>query len=334
MTPETPRCTAGTEVRWASLPAPAKPLLDTLNGVACSSSVNCIAVGYFHEGQGWKARAWYWNGSAWSVQAAFNPPSTHNSLDAIRCTAGTSICEAVGYHGDGGPSYPLAEYWNGRTWADQSTKGGPLGDLTSVSCNASASSLSHCEAVGQNGFSSTALAMGLHGSKWVAQATPALPENDQSDGPAGLTSVSCYSGGCMAVGWEEYSDGTPDSSGNQAVSELWNGTKWALAESPYREYTSDTPSAVVCGSASSCMAVGWLLTCGDCVSYTDTLVLDWNGRHWSQGSTPSPDDSLAMTFPGDELTAVACASGGSDCTAVGQQPDVNTGYPDSLAIGN
>ena len=315
---------------WAALPVPAKPLLDTMNGVACSSSSDCIAVGHLHESQGWRAQAWSWNGSAWSVQATFNPPSSHNSLNAIRCAAGTSSCEAVGYRGYGGPTYPLAEYWNGRAWAYQSTKGGPIGDLMSLSCAGRGASLGACEAVGQNGFSFTALAMGLNGATWITQATPALPHNDQSDGPAELTAVSCYRSGCMAVGWESYSDGTPDSSGNQSVGELWNGSKWTLAGVPYRDYTSDTPTAVNCRSASSCTAVGWLLTCGDCVDYTDTLVLSWDGTQWTQATAPSPNDSLAMTFPGDALNAVACVSG--VCTAVGQQPDVSTGFPDSLAI--
>jgi len=101
----------------------------------------CIAVGS-HRG---KAQAWSWNGTMWSAQATFNPKSSANSLSAIRCSAGTSSCEAVGYSSNGGSTtLPLAEYWNGKAWTDQSTPGALPGELSAVSCESRGASLGPC----------------------------------------------------------------------------------------------------------------------------------------------------------------------------------------------
>jgi len=317
---------------WASQPAPA----GVPTTVACSAANVCIAVGYVYTSKGGtRAQAWSWNGTAWRAQATFNPKSSSNSLSAIRCSAGTSSCEAVGYYGNGGTSYPLAEYWNGRTWTGQSTSGAPPGELTGVSCESRGASLGPCEAVGQNSYLLTPLAMGLSRTKWTTQATPKLPKTAITNEPSAFTGVSCYSGGCMAVGWYEYSDVTPDTSGNSFIIERWNGSKWTLAAYPWARDTSDTPNAVHCESASNCTAVGWSLSQGDATSAHDTLVMAWNGT--SLTTVPSPDPNVDYDGgQGDGLNAIACVSGGAVCTAVGQQEDPNSpSYPsDSLAIRN
>ena len=104
--------------------------------------------------------------------------------------------------------HPLAEYWNGKTWADQPVSGAsagpsPAGDLNAVSCE----SASACEAVGR------ALVMGWNGSKWVAQSAA-------SKAAGYLTGVSCYSDGCTLVG----------SAGHQTVAETWERQHLGIAE--------------------------------------------------------------------------------------------------------
>jgi len=299
-----------------------------LNSVACSAANVCIAVGS-HRG---KAQAWSWNGTMWSAQATFNPKSSANSLSAIRCSAGTSSCEAVGYSSNGGSTtLPLAEYWNGKAWTDQSTPGALPGELSAVSCESRGASLGPCEAVGQNDYTLAPLAMGLSRSKWVTQATPKLPKTAISNGPSALTGISCYSSGCIAVGWYYYTDDTPTSTGNDFVVERWDGSKWTLSF-PGISDTSDTPTAVHCESASHCTAVGWLIADGSASSATDPLVATWDGTNWTEIIRPA---NIGFGS-GDGLNAMACVSGGAVCTAVGWQEDPN-GYPspsDSLAIRN
>jgi hypothetical protein len=318
--------------KWSVLPSPGGAAV--LSGVACTSAAFCIAVG---QNTGSQAAAWSWNGTKWTTQAAYNPSSADNTLSAIRCASATS-CEAVGGHGNGTSfEFPLAEAWNGTTWADQSTSGAPDGALASIACE----SASKCEAVGQDDASSqpgfTALAMGLSGSKWVTQATPVLPNGlDSPPGGYGwnLTSVSCWSTGCTAVGSQEYCDCSPESSGNLLLAESWNGSKWALqgAEGTGSGDFSSTAvwNGVHCLSASACTAVGFWTDDNEAQPLL-TLVSSWNGSTWSQVSSPSPNNDNGT----DSLSGLACVSGGSVCTAVGQQPSASGEPPGaSLAMRN
>jgi hypothetical protein len=230
---------------WSSAAVPRGAA--ALTGVSCTSATHCIAVG---QTTGKIAGAWLWNGTSWSVMAVFNPKSANNALEAIRC-ASASSCEAVGYHDGGGTrvgdtaGYPLAEAWNGSTWADQSTTGAPYGYLTGVACE----SMSKCEAVGtaaDSASGSRTLAMGLRGSTWITQATLTLP--NQFGSPPGFygwldTNVSCWSSGCKAVGNQDYCDCSPESSGTLLFSETWNGTKWSLDGTVGRPDPPDTNSA-------------------------------------------------------------------------------------------
>ena len=66
-------------------------------------------------------------------------------------------------------------------------------------------------------------------------------------------------------------------------------------------------SAVHCGSASNCTAVGeW-----DSASNNYTLAETWNGSKWVEDTTPSPGSG------GHHLTALSCTPGTQVCTAVG-----------------
>ena len=292
---------------WSQLPAPVGA--GDLTSIACTSASYCIAVGQADSGL---AGAWSWNGRGWTGQSAYNPKSTQNILNSISC-ASSRRCEAVGVHGNGGTTYPLAEVWNGTRWARQPTPGAPNGSLASVSCE----SASRCEAVGQNTYTLTVLAMRLSGSQWVTQHTPQLATRSH---PA-ETGVSCWSSGCTAVG--ETSD-TPSAYASLAFAESWNGRKWAL-QGPVG--AGDPPNAgaawtaVNCHSAISCVAVGaWA---NENVNETPaTLVSTWNGRTWAQQPSPNPGHSTNL------LNGIACTGGGAMCTAVGWA------YPNPLAIGN
>src|ERR1700685_1481371 len=72
----------------------------------------------------------------WVVQATVNTTSGFNVLGAVSCPSTTS-CTAVGwYSNSSGVDVPLAEYWNGSTWAMQ-TVPAPAGQvlgLQAVSC--------------------------------------------------------------------------------------------------------------------------------------------------------------------------------------------------------
>jgi hypothetical protein len=287
---------------WAVRPAVfgAGPEDVELYGISCTSETFCMAAGEAAPGD---AAAWLWDGSTWTAMAANVPKSTDNYLYAITCTS-SAMCEAVGErgNGNGGTTFPLAEFWNGKKWMERSTKGSPPGSLDGVACE----SAWRCEAVGTNTYSLNVLAMGLSGSRWVRQSTPKALFSP--------TGVSCWSSGCTAVG------GT---NSHVTLAESWDGRKWELQGAPGEGAPSSNASnwnAVQCASTSSCTTVGEI----ESTSGNSTLISDWNGKAWRQ--VPSPDPGTD-----DSLNGIACTSENSICTAVGTY-GTSDGFGHTLAM--
>jgi len=143
----------GTSWTAQSVPNPTGATSSSLDGVACSSSSDCEAVGASYNSSGVLVTlAEGWNGTEWVLQATPTPTgATYSSFDGVACSS-TSDCEAVGasYNSSGVPM-TLAEGWNGTTWTLQSTQNpndATYSLLKSVSCPSS----SACEAVGYNGI--------------------------------------------------------------------------------------------------------------------------------------------------------------------------------------
>lgn len=278
---------------WSTFTSPGNS--DThMTGVACTSTTYCIVVGNSYTGNGYTTAAWAWNGTSWTMMSTYNPKSSWNILNAISC-AGPSRCEAVGQYAGSftGSSYPLAEYWNGTTWTNQSTSGAPFGSLVSVSCE----SPGHCEAVGtdDNNFYGTGyspLAMRLTGSKWITQQTPPVVDDSVFNG------VSCYSAGCIGIG---------DSEGQAAtLAENWTGRKWSVMSDPaatggYVLY------GVHCQNASSCTAVGDL---------GSGLAETWNGQSWTINNTPAAGTLYGLSCTTRECTAVGYTTNGEGSLAM------------------
>jgi hypothetical protein len=150
---------------WAIQPTPnpAGATFSHLNGVSCTTSTACAAVGGYVSSSASGTLAERWNGTVWAIQPTPNPAGgTDDSLDAVSCTASTA-CTAVGtYLITSVTDVTLAEAWNGTAWAIQPTPnpttaaGGANGELDAVSCTASTT----CTAVGYygNGYLSRTLA--------------------------------------------------------------------------------------------------------------------------------------------------------------------------------
>ena len=136
--------------RWSvqATPSPAGSASSLLHGVSCPSPTSCTAVGqYTNSSRTALTVAEYWNGSIWSVQATPSPAGSANSaLNGVSC-ATAHKCTAVGYVNASGGTRPLAEHWNGSTWAIQHTQRPPgsyFNYLNAVSCPSTRS----CTAVG------------------------------------------------------------------------------------------------------------------------------------------------------------------------------------------
>ncbi len=136
---------------WSSQepPVPTGATYSNLIGVSCTSSTECVAVGYFYNSSAtYVPLAEKWNGTTWSVQEPSVPAGAKESfLDDVSCTSSTE-CVAVGsFVNSSGREVPLAEKRNGTTWSVQEPPA-PAGSkelhLNGVSCRSS----TECMAVG------------------------------------------------------------------------------------------------------------------------------------------------------------------------------------------
>jgi hypothetical protein len=235
----------------------------------------------------------------WHVQfPPDDPGAIASGLNQVSC-ASASFCLAVGGAEDSGSVFPsFAETWNGSGWTVRNTPNAKANVLDGVSCR----SRSDCIAVGDIAGSAgrlLPLAERWNGSGWTRLSTPA---------PAGavrsfLTSVSCPSATfCMAVGFWAGASGK-----QQTLAESWHGGAWKISAtlSPPGFRTMQL-SSVSCGTASSCVAVGDLLSHGYAL-----LAESWNGHSWRRDAIASP-----AGHAGGFLADVSCYSP-AGCMATG-----------------
>ena len=182
-----------------------------LSGVSCTSAGACTAVGLKVNSAGdVLTLVERWNGTTWAVQATPNPPPVgplpYSALNGVSCTSAWA-CTAVGYSENNYLGYPLplAERWNGTTWAIQATPNPSYeddGELIGVSCTSAWA----CTAIGYYGqdpsggdFEGT-LAEGWNGKTWAMQSIPS--PSGGADGQSQLFGLSCTAAAaCNAVGY-------------------------------------------------------------------------------------------------------------------------------------
>jgi Putative amidase domain len=180
--------------------------LSQLTGVSCPTTSSCLAV----SGQQGLA-VQRWNGSAWASESVNTPSGGSNvALADVSCSSATG-CTTVGSYVLAGHTAPLAERWNGSSWAVQTTtdpfgvieegpsKGAtPIGRFEGVSC----SSATSCTAFGSYSDASQVtqpLAESWDGTEWGLQPVPAPVESANS----ATSDVSCFSSfECTAVGYD------------------------------------------------------------------------------------------------------------------------------------
>jgi hypothetical protein len=275
---------------------PRNAVSSSLSGVSCPTASVCLAVGSLTTSTGRTfVLAERWNGKSWAVQAIPNPRErTDPSLSAVSC-ASAKACMAVGrYTNSSGQTVPLAERWNGTSWALQSPSA-PIGaSLFGVSCT----SANACTAVGYG--QPSGVAERWNGTTWVLQSTPGL--GDMAAG--GFDSVSCPSlTACTATGSVDLGGGVP-----VQLAERWNSRIWGVQATPNPGAFVDL-AGVSCPSRTDCSAVGFDFNFN--TSTQESFAMQWNGTSWTLQATPSPPGASDTL-----LFGVSCTSANA-CTAVG-----------------
>ncbi|HST40385.1 MAG TPA: hypothetical protein VLK58_12800 [Conexibacter sp.] len=314
---------------WATQTPATPPAGSTgsgLNGIHCTASTTCTAVGdYTDAGFIQWALVERLSSGTWSLQTMPRPgAAVSTALSGVSCTSST-FCMAVGSYTDSnGISYPLSASWNGSSWTLRTvpTVASSTGtSLSSVSCTSS----SACVAVGTYLDSRgvpTPTAVTWSGSAW-ALLTMVVP---RSASATFMTGVSCTSGtACMAVGFATTSGGVVF-----AVAERLSGTTWtdqtaSIAAAPAGA-TGTSFNGVSCTTSSHCTAVGYYL---DASSVQKTFAEAWSGgTSWAHQASPNPASSDGAVFSG-----VSCTSS-SACLAVGYNLDNPSGLQQTLAQRN
>ncbi len=222
-----------------------------LGGVACTSATFCQAVGSIFEGST-MTFALQWNGTSWSGESTLSPSAAFDYFNGVSCPL-SNYCVAVGNQGDGSPTVPLAQLWNGQTWTEMDPPAGPLSigstaSLFGVSC----AGASFCQGVGDSysGAGTVPLIDTWNGSAWVTDPNlPAFPGV-----AASLSGVDCFSATtCSAVG----SISTGVSMPTLSLGVTWNGSSWSSVPTPNQPSETNTQiKAVSCVTNWSCTAAG------------------------------------------------------------------------------
>jgi hypothetical protein len=243
-----------TSHKWSIVhtPNPTGSPSSQLDGIACTSSKACTAVGSRQNGGTIQTLVERWNGRRWVIQKSPNPSHASLSfLTGVSC-ASRGACTAVGYWlPSSGPARRLAEHWSGKKWSIQDTgklTGATSSELQGVSCSAPAA----CTAVGyyeKSANKARTLAERWNGKKWSIQR----PVNPTTDPNKFLYAVSCSSArACTAVG---YTSGP--TVWQATLAEHWNGSGWTVQQSPHPG-TDSQLQGLSCVATSTCTAVGWL----------------------------------------------------------------------------
>jgi hypothetical protein len=234
---------------------------------------------------------------------------------------------------------PVAEVWDGTSWAIQPTptpgkngrKGGALD--AGVACTSRTACVAAGYSYGTGG--DRLLGEGWNGTTWASQAYATPPPAAY---PYGMDCA--WRKDCMAVGTRingytlaEHWDGTrwsaettPHLGGlvgascpanesctavgfnaaQHALAEHWNGKAWSTQTLPGLTQGSSL-GGVSCVSTSSCVAVGW----EGSQDVWGPLAEHWAGGRWTVLSVPNPDPN-----GGAEFNSVSCVSA-TECMAVG-----------------
>ncbi|HEY2575846.1 MAG TPA: hypothetical protein VGI74_06015, partial [Streptosporangiaceae bacterium] len=292
--------------KWTIRPTPNPATSDGafLQGISCTSASACIAVGFWtHGAKGPFILAETWNGSTWKMLTVPTPAgATGTSLYAISCSS-ASACTAVGnYRNKAGATFALAERWNGKSWQIQSVpRPASITYFYGVSCPSAAA----CVAAGYRaggGGDAQPLAESWNGKAWSVQKVP-LPAKAQG---GSFAAVSCSSAtACTATG-------TIFALPGGAFADRWNGHTWQAQVTPNPPGSSSSHgeisfSAVSCGSAGSCSAVGNFTPNGGPASFIESWA---GGSTWKVQTERLPAGSLGSQLGGVSCLAAACTATG------------------------
>jgi hypothetical protein len=255
-------------------------------GVSADSPSDAWAVGtYYNSHVGSLPLIGHWTGSTWkNVSARYPKNSDDDALYAVGALSPSDVWAVGTYEYPGDTDQPLAEHWNGSTWAIDN----PLIPLNSVDVEIlaiSAVSASNIWVAGQfggNDFTEYTVVEHWNGRRWsIAKTLNPSVKYDQNymDGVSALSDGSVW-----AVGsWESAKEGY------ETLVERAAGRSWTKVPSPNSPNGYESSLASVdAHSSEDAWAVG-----SYALSTEEQLPLaeHWNGAEWSLVPIATPGDA-------------------------------------------
>ena len=252
----------------------------------------------------------HWNGSGWSEYVSgpgYYIGVADSSARDVWAVGGTNWFS---------PTQTLAVHWNGSSWTQVRTPSPAGGGYFNA---VAATSPRNAWAVGLAGpgpgvpSPTTPLIEHWNGKTWTIQGFQASPAGGEFAGVAATSASNAW-----AAGWTgPASEGT----GQQTLIEHWNGKTWRRVPSPNPPgSTGSFLKGVAVISATSAWAVGNSVIGGQC----KTLVLYWNGRHWTIVPSPTPGGDAAFMGVAASWTRNIWAVGITNPTRCGHGPACQT----------
>jgi hypothetical protein len=304
-----------------------------VNGIACRSAGNCVAVGDYEYGRSRNLQAFIVTESRGRWAQAFTPrlPANASSpvsaqLAAVTCTRDGSCAAVGGYQDSSGNAQsmvvakPPAGPWRQATEiaSPPNAAGNPDAFMTGIAC----SGPGMCVAVGNYSVSPTQFeAMGaveLRGA-WHRATEIAAPRGAIASTFTAVTSVSCLAAGpCLGVG--QYAVSATQSRA-MVVTESKGRFGRASAVTAVPPGASAHPSSyllgVSCRPSGACFAVGGGR---NRAGHSVAMYLVRSGGRWRAAFLASPDGATAGQRQLSALNAVSC-TGRAHCSAVGYYHD-------------
>jgi hypothetical protein len=309
-----------------------------VNGIACRSTGNCVAVGNYTYGTAHSGGAFLAIESHGTWAPAFTPQLPANArtpqvtrLEAVSCRP-DGFCEAVGSYLDtsGQIQMMVLAKAAGRAWgrgteiaAPHGAPASPDAVLTGIACGGPHS----CVAVGHyNDGPNTTRGLGVieANGNWGTAAGIPSPRGAVPSGVAGFASVSCAPGGaCLGVG--VYAIGSArDRAMSVTESHGRFGQAAAITAVPpgAAAKPSTALSGVSCARKRLCVAAG---VATNAAGHYVAMYLTRAKGHWRAAFPAGPADVSTGKSEQSSLFGVSCTAR-RDCTAVGYYNDDRGGY--------
>ena len=258
-----------------------------------------------------------WNGTTWAKAKSPNPSTSRNDqLSAVSADSATDAW-AVGFYcasGCGTSSEvddTLIMHWNGTAWSHVSSPD-PSANLNLLSgITASSTGAWAVGSYAKNSDYDT-LILRWNGTTWSQVSSPnAGSSANVLFGVAELSTGRPWAvGGYCAAGCGSLSSTT------HTLTMRWNGTRWSIVTSPNLGASTDL-NDVTAVSGKNSWAAGYYCVsgCGTSAETDNTVILHWNGRVWSQSTTPNPSATANFLFGANAASATDAWAVGMYCAS-------------------